>query len=56
MSSQKLGNLKDRVLQKQLKQLAYQYLAYTVWNTCVFFFIDLLIFHLKISSLIYKEW
>ena len=55
MSCQKLGILKlDRVLQKQLKQLAKQYLAYRVWNTCVIF-IDLLIFHLKISSHLYNE-
>ena len=51
MSSQKYGNLKfDRVLQKQLKQ----YLAYSVWNICAIF-IDLLIFHLKISSHLYNE-
>ena len=50
MSSQKLGNLNfDRVLQKQLKQLAYR-----VWNACVFF-IELLISHLKISSHLYNE-
>ena len=55
MSSQELGNVKfDRVLQKQLKQLAQQYLAYRVWNTCVIF-IELLISHLKISSHLYNE-
>ena len=55
MSSQKLGNLKfNRVLQKQLKQLAKQYLAYRVWNTCVIF-IELLISHLKTSSHLNNE-
>ena len=55
MSSQKLGNLKfDKLLQKQLKQLAKQYLVYRVWNTCVIF-IELLISHLKISSHLYHE-
>ena len=47
MSSKKLGNLKfDRVLQKQLKQLAKKYLAYRVWNIRVIF-IELQIPHLK---------